>query len=74
MREKNLAFIKEKHFDFARLLKETRLMEVEVEWVKNDDGLCSACGNPVDWADERCPYCEAEFGHYFDLERLAGLT
>jgi len=67
VREKNLIFIKEKRLDFAKLLKETRLLELDMDWIRNDSGLCSACGNPVEFGSEFCPYCEVEFGCWFDL-------
>jgi len=72
MKKTNIIFIKKKDLNFARLLKETRLMECEVKWIRADCGLCSACGNPADPGDDFCPYCEIEFGAYFDLNLVKG--
>lgn len=72
MSEKDVVFIKEKDLDFPRLLKETRLLECEVDRVCVDGGLCSNCQNPAGFRDEFCPYCGAEFGQYFDLNLVEG--
>lgn len=72
MSRENIIFIRKKDLDFARLLKETRLMECEIKWIRPDSGLCSACGNPAGPDDDFCPYCEVEFGAYFDLNLIKG--
>lgn len=74
MSKSTILFIKKKDLDFPRLLKETRLMECEVEWVRPDNGLCSRRGNPVEFDDEICPYCESAFGAYFDLNLIEGVA
>jgi len=74
MDKTNIVFIKKKDLNIARLLKKTRLMECEVEWVHSDCGLCSSCGNPANFNDESCPYCEVKFGMWFDLNLIEGMN
>lgn len=73
MGKTNIIFIKKKDLDFPRFLKETRLVECEVEWVRSDGGFCLRCENPVEFDDDVCPYCEVEFGAYFDLDLVKAL-